>query len=82
MARLELHVSSTKSTNTDLAAEARAGATGIELLVADHQSAGQGRLDRRWEDDRSGQLMFSFRTPVDDDLQVHQGRLRLPPMRR
>ena len=69
------HVSSTKSTNTDLAAEARAGATGIELLVADHQSAGRGRLDRRWEDDRSGQLMFSFRTPVDDDLQVAPGAI-------
>jgi BirA family biotin operon repressor/biotin-[acetyl-CoA-carboxylase] ligase len=69
------HVSSTGSTNTDLAAAARAGSTGIELLVADHQSAGRGRLDRRWEDDRSGQLMFSFRTPVDDDLQVAPGAI-------
>jgi hypothetical protein len=59
------HVSSTGSTNTDLAGAARAGSTGIELLVTDHQSAGRGRLDRSWEDDRSGQLMFSFRTPGD-----------------
>ena len=67
------HVLSTGSTNTDLAGAARAGSTGIELLVTDHQSAGRGRLDRSWEDDRSGQLMFSFRTPVDDELQAVPG---------
>ena len=69
------HVLSTGSTNTDLAGAARAGSTGIELLVTDHQSAGRGRLDRSWEDDRSGQLMFSFRTPVDDELQAAPGAI-------
>ena len=69
------HVSSTGSTNTELARAARVGANGTELLVTDHQSAGRGRLDRRWEDDRSGQLMFSFRTPVSDDVHVVPGAI-------
>jgi BirA family biotin operon repressor/biotin-[acetyl-CoA-carboxylase] ligase len=37
------------STNTWLLAEARAGAPEGLVAVADHQSAGRGRLDRRWE---------------------------------
>lgn len=42
-------VAETGSTNTDLLAEARAGAPDGLVLVADHQTAGRGRLDRRWE---------------------------------
>lgn len=43
-------VASTGSTNADLTAEVRAGAarTGA-VLIAGHQSAGRGRLVRRWE---------------------------------
>ncbi|MEO0492681.1 MAG: biotin--[acetyl-CoA-carboxylase] ligase [Actinomycetota bacterium] len=63
-------MSSTGSTNTDLAESARAGTTGVEALVADHQSAGRGRLDRRWEDDGVGQLMFSLRLPAGDQPHV------------
>jgi BirA family biotin operon repressor/biotin-[acetyl-CoA-carboxylase] ligase len=37
------------STNTWLLVEARAGAPEGLVAVADHQSAGRGRLDRRWE---------------------------------
>lgn len=37
------------STNTWLLAEARAGAAEGLTAVADHQTAGRGRLDRRWE---------------------------------
>jgi BirA family biotin operon repressor/biotin-[acetyl-CoA-carboxylase] ligase len=37
------------STNTWLLAEARAGAPEGLVAVADHQLAGRGRLDRRWE---------------------------------
>jgi BirA family biotin operon repressor/biotin-[acetyl-CoA-carboxylase] ligase len=37
------------STNTWLLAEARSGAAEGLVAVADHQSAGRGRLDRRWE---------------------------------
>ena len=44
------HVSSTGSTNSDLAVEARQGFCGACVLVADHQTAGRGRLGRRWLD--------------------------------
>jgi BirA family biotin operon repressor/biotin-[acetyl-CoA-carboxylase] ligase len=38
----------TGSTNADLLAEARAGAAGGLVLVAETQTAGRGRLDRSW----------------------------------
>lgn len=41
-------VGETGSTNADLAAAARRGAPGGLVLVADHQSAGRGRLGRTW----------------------------------
>lgn len=41
-------VSETGSTNADLAEKARRG-EGEQALVADHQRAGRGRLDRTWE---------------------------------
>lgn len=40
---------STTSTNADLVAAARAGAPEGSIHTTDHQSAGRGRLDRRWE---------------------------------
>ena len=58
------HVCSTGSTNTDLADEARAGDSTPAVLVADHQTAGRGRLDRAWIDDSVGQLMVSMRIPT------------------
>ena len=42
-------VPATGSTNADLAAAAAAGAPAGAVLVADHQRAGRGRFDRRWE---------------------------------
>jgi BirA family biotin operon repressor/biotin-[acetyl-CoA-carboxylase] ligase len=42
------------STNRYLLDEARAGAPGL-VAVADHQTAGRGRLDRRWEGPGRGQ---------------------------
>ena len=41
-------VHETGSTNADLAAAAREGAEAGRVLVADHQSAGRGRLGRTW----------------------------------
>lgn len=60
------HVEVTGSTNLDLAAEARAGAsTGV--LVADHQSAGRGRLGRLWDDDPCNALLVSILLPAGPD---------------
>jgi len=42
-------VAETGSTNSDLAAAARAGAADRTVLVAEHQSAGRGRGARSWE---------------------------------
>jgi BirA family biotin operon repressor/biotin-[acetyl-CoA-carboxylase] ligase len=44
-----LRVSVTGSTNADLLARAAAGEPSGLVLLADHQTAGRGRLDRRWE---------------------------------
>lgn len=41
-------VEATGSTNSDLAARAAAGAPEGAVLVAEEQTAGRGRLDRRW----------------------------------
>ncbi len=57
------HVVETGSTNQDLAAEARRGEVAAGLLVADHQTAGRGRLDRRWRDASGRSLLISFRLP-------------------
>jgi BirA family transcriptional regulator, biotin operon repressor / biotin---[acetyl-CoA-carboxylase] ligase len=51
-------VDSTGSTNADLVDAARSGA-GERALVADHQSAGRGRLDRRWEAPPGASLLMS-----------------------
>ena len=58
------HVAVTGSTNDDLASEARHGDATPALLVADHQTSGRGRRDRRWEDGGDGGLLFSVRLPV------------------
>ena len=72
------HTVSTGSTNDDLAREARVGDRSPAVLVADHQTAGRGRLGRRWLDapaadgadaaggpDRVVQaLLVSFRLPT------------------
>ena len=61
------HTASTGSTNDDLAQEARLGDRSPAVLVADHQTAGKGRLGRRWSDAAVGphrgeaSLLVSFR---------------------
>jgi BirA family biotin operon repressor/biotin-[acetyl-CoA-carboxylase] ligase len=52
-------VAETGSTNSDLLAEARAGRGEGAVLVAEAQSAGRGRLGRRWVSQPGGALTFS-----------------------
>ena len=65
-----LHTVSTGSTNDDLALAARGGDRTPAVLVADHQTAGKGRLGRRWTDTAGGaggpeaSLLVSFRLPA------------------
>lgn len=58
------HVAVTGSTNEDMLAAAAAGAPDRSVLVADHQTAGRGRLDRRWDAPARVNLLVSilFRT--------------------
>src|SRR5215469_14248248 len=52
-------VEQTGSTNADLLAEARAGTGDGLVLVAEAQTAGRGRLGRRWVSPPRGTLTFS-----------------------
>jgi BirA family biotin operon repressor/biotin-[acetyl-CoA-carboxylase] ligase len=52
-------VATCPSTNAALAARARAGAAAGLVLVAEHQTAGRGRLDRSWETPDRAALTFS-----------------------
>ncbi|OWY61991.1 biotin--[acetyl-CoA-carboxylase] ligase [cyanobacterium TDX16] len=52
-------VGETGSTNADLLARARAGASDGLVLVADHQAAGRGRLGRSWEAPPGASLLVS-----------------------
>ena len=52
-------VAETGSTNADLLARARAGAPDGLVLVADHQSAGRGRLGRSWQAPAGASLLAS-----------------------
>ena len=52
------HVEQTGSTNADLVACAGASGDGT-VLVAGHQTAGRGRLDRRWEAPPDANLLMS-----------------------
>jgi BirA family biotin operon repressor/biotin-[acetyl-CoA-carboxylase] ligase len=52
-------VSETGSTNADLLSRA-AELPDRSVLVADHQTAGRGRLDRRWEAPRGANLLVSL----------------------
>jgi BirA family biotin operon repressor/biotin-[acetyl-CoA-carboxylase] ligase len=59
------HLSETGSTNTDVLRMAAEGAADRTVLYADHQTAGRGRLDRRWEAPAGFNLLVSilFRNP-------------------
>jgi BirA family biotin operon repressor/biotin-[acetyl-CoA-carboxylase] ligase len=53
-------VDETGSTNADLLAAAAAGAPNRTVLAARHQTAGRGRLDRRWEAPPGANLLVSI----------------------
>lgn len=52
------------STNTELMRRARAGRAEPVLLVAEHQSAGRGRLGRGWASEPGASLTFSLGLPL------------------
>lgn len=54
------HVAQTGSTNADLLAEAATGAPDRTVLRTDHQTAGRGRLDRRWDAPPGTNLLVSL----------------------
>jgi BirA family biotin operon repressor/biotin-[acetyl-CoA-carboxylase] ligase len=53
------------STNSELMRRARAGRTEPVLLVAEHQSAGRGRLGRGWASEAGASLTFSLGLPLN-----------------
>lgn len=61
MSRWRVHrVASTGSTNSDVAAAARAGEPEGYVLVADEQTAGRGRLGRPWSSPAGSSLSVSI----------------------
>jgi len=70
-------VAETGSTNADLAAAARSGASEGTVLVAEAQSAGRGRLGRSWTAPPRSGLMFSMLLRPTDVPVAQQGWLPL-----
>ncbi|UWE12570.1 biotin--[acetyl-CoA-carboxylase] ligase [Actinacidiphila bryophytorum] len=63
----------TGSTNSDLAALAAAGAAEGAVLVAEEQTAGRGRLDRRWSAPARSGLFFSVLLRPGDPAPARAG---------
>jgi BirA family biotin operon repressor/biotin-[acetyl-CoA-carboxylase] ligase len=66
-------VAETGSTNSDLVAAAREGAASKSVLVADFQTAGRGRLGRRWDAPAGSSLLVSVlvRPPAETLARLH-----------
>jgi BirA family transcriptional regulator, biotin operon repressor / biotin---[acetyl-CoA-carboxylase] ligase len=58
------HFAELDSTNRYALAQVRAGADPGLVVVADHQTAGRGRLDRRWDAPPGSSLLVSVVLPV------------------
>lgn len=68
------HVTETGSTNADLADSLRSGSPGsgvadgwaerVVVLVADHQTAGRGRLQRKWDAPPGSSVLMSIGMPL------------------
>src|SRR5580698_1123631 len=66
------------STNTYVRRMARHGASAGLVAVADHQTAGRGRLDRRWESPPGANLLASvLLRPAIDDVPLCAGAVAL-----
>ena len=64
-------VAETGSTNADLLEAARAGAPAGTVLVADHQTAGRGRLGRQWHAPPGSSLLASILFHAPDPAALH-----------
>lgn len=72
------HVSTVDSTNDLLASEARLDPSiRRAVLVADHQTAGRGRLGRRWDAPPAANLLCSLALDAGDDPQRAQHMVAL-----
>jgi BirA family biotin operon repressor/biotin-[acetyl-CoA-carboxylase] ligase len=69
-----VQLAETTSTNSVLIERAAGGAPGGLVAVADYQSAGRGRFDRRWESPPGKSLLFS--------VLLRPSEQELPPPRR
>lgn len=81
------HVAETGSTNTDLIQQVLTGEVGNRtVLAADHQTAGRGRLDRRWEAPPGANLLVSMVVapipPVPADVTHRLGLAAVAAVRR
>jgi BirA family biotin operon repressor/biotin-[acetyl-CoA-carboxylase] ligase len=65
-------VDETGSTNADLLTAARAGAPAGTVLAADHQTAGRGRLGRRWQAPPGSSLLVSLLFHADSTEGLHR----------
>nr|WSZ98063.1 biotin--[acetyl-CoA-carboxylase] ligase [Streptomyces sp. NBC_00857] len=65
-------VAATGSTNSDLAARATEGAPEGAVLIAEEQTAGRGRLDRRWSAPARSGLFFSVLLRPGPDVPVER----------
>ena len=76
-----LQLPETTSTNLVLLGRALEGAPEGLVVVADYQSAGRGRFDRRWESPPGTSLLFSvLLRPSDRDLPAPRRHLALSAM--
>jgi BirA family biotin operon repressor/biotin-[acetyl-CoA-carboxylase] ligase len=69
-----VQLAETTSTNSVLVGKAEGGAPEGMVLVADYQTAGRGRFERRWESPAGKSLLFS--------VLLRPSREELPPARR
>ncbi|WP_435124813.1 biotin--[acetyl-CoA-carboxylase] ligase [Actinacidiphila sp. bgisy144] len=75
-------VEATGSTNSDLSARAAAGAPEGAVLVAEEQTTGRGRLDRRWSAPARSGLFFSVLLRPGEAAATADGVRRPVPVHR